>query len=100
MSALECLPIEILASIFLYCMDFDFPRCSPVIARKLSSAAIYKRTIMVAFGPVWNLWHGYSDHFPPKASETDISEDASFIVYDRPGDHILEVCRREHVVLH
>ncbi|KAL3422303.1 hypothetical protein PVAG01_06459 [Phlyctema vagabunda] len=90
MSALESLPTEILASIFLYCMNFDLPRCSPVIRTKLSTPVIYKRIVMAAFGPVWHVWHGQSDHFPPKTSAIDISEDESIVIRDRPGDHALQ----------
>ena len=57
MSDLEKLPTELLEAIFLYCMNLDLARSSPVIAGKLSSELMYSRTVIVAFGPTWDRWH-------------------------------------------
>lgn len=58
MSDLEKLPTEILETIFLFCLNLDLPNASPVIAGKLSSAMVYNKTIVAAFGPTWERWHG------------------------------------------
>ena len=58
MSALERLPTELLQNVFLCCLSLNLPRASPVIAGKLSSPTMYSRTIMAAFGPTWDAWHG------------------------------------------
>lgn len=53
LSSLEKLPTELLENVFLYCLNLDLPRSSPVIAVKLSSEPIYTRTIMAAFDHTW-----------------------------------------------
>ncbi len=53
MSDLEKLPVELLEKVFLFCMNPDLPRSSPVIAGKLSSSVVYTKTIIAAFGPSW-----------------------------------------------
>jgi len=58
MSLLEKLPTEILEAVFLYCLNLELPRASPVIAGKLSSEIVYLHTILYAFGPTWEKWHG------------------------------------------
>lgn len=58
MSNLEKLPTELLEKVFLFCMNLQLPRASPVIAGKLSSEIVYLHTIMSAFGPTWDRWHG------------------------------------------
>lgn len=58
MSNLEKLPTELLVEIFLYCMNIDLPRSSPVIGGKLTSELIYIRTVIEAFGPTWNEEYG------------------------------------------
>jgi hypothetical protein len=58
MSLLERLPTEILETVFLYCLNLELPRASPVIAGKLSSEIVYLHTILSAFGPTWEKWHG------------------------------------------
>jgi hypothetical protein len=58
MSSLEKLPTEILETIFLFCLNLDLPNTSPVIAGKLSSSIMFNKTVMVAFGPTWERWHG------------------------------------------
>ena len=54
MSSLERLPVELLEKIFLFCMNLDLPRSSPVVGGKLSSEIIYSQTLINAFGPTWN----------------------------------------------
>lgn len=58
MSALEKLPTELLQHIFLYCLDLNLPRASPILAGNLSSPSIYSQTIIAAFWPTWDAWHG------------------------------------------
>lgn len=53
MSILERLPTELLEEIFLYCMNLNLPRASPIIAAKLSREAFYHKTIISAFGRTW-----------------------------------------------
>jgi hypothetical protein len=53
MSNLEKLPTELLEKVFLYCMNFDLPRSSPILGGKLSSETMYTQTIIHAFGPHW-----------------------------------------------
>lgn len=53
MSDLEKLPIELLEKVFLYCMNLDLPRSSPIIGGKLSSELIYTQTVINAFSPQW-----------------------------------------------
>jgi len=57
MSLLEKLPTELLEKVFLYCMNLDLPRSSPVLAGKLSSEVVYLHTIAAAFSPTWDKWH-------------------------------------------
>ncbi|KAE8440571.1 hypothetical protein EG329_007229 [Mollisiaceae sp. DMI_Dod_QoI] len=57
MSNLEKLPTEILETVFLFCLNFDLPKASPVIAGKLSSPIVYNKTILASFGPTWERWH-------------------------------------------
>lgn len=77
MSHLEKVPTELLVEIFLYSMNMDLPRSSPVIGAKLSSELIYTRTVIAAFGSTWHdgygecklrsnaLWsYAISKHFP------------------------------------
>jgi hypothetical protein len=63
MSFLEKLPTELLEKVFLYCMNLELPRASPVIAAKLSSDIVYLHTIISAFGPTWDRWHGRRKRF-------------------------------------
>ena len=58
MSLLEKLPTELLERVFLYCLNLELPKSSPVISGKLSSQKMYNETIMAAFGPTWERWHG------------------------------------------
>ncbi|CZR51543.1 uncharacterized protein PAC_01420 [Phialocephala subalpina] len=58
MSDLEKLPTEILETVFLFCLNLDLPKASPIIAAKLSSQIVYNKTILTAFGPTWERWHG------------------------------------------
>lgn len=68
MSPLERLPTEILEQIFFHSMNFDLPRSSPVIGWKLSSEAVYNRTIISAFGVTWEMYYTILEqddaHFP------------------------------------
>lgn len=58
MSNLEKLPTELLVDIFLYCMNIDLPRSSPVIGGKLTSELVYTRTVVAAFSPTWEAGYG------------------------------------------
>lgn len=58
MSDLEKVPVEILETIFLFCLNLNLPNASPVISGKLSSSIVYNKTIIAAFGPTWEMWHG------------------------------------------
>ena len=71
MSALEKLPTELLETVFLYCMNLDLARSSPVIAGKLSSELMYSRTVIAAFGPTWDRWHGQERH---RALQKDVTD--------------------------
>jgi hypothetical protein len=72
MSLFEKLPTELLEKVFLYCMNLDLPRSSPVIAGKLSSEVIYLHTITAAFGPTWDKWHACERWLRlPKRDEQD-----------------------------
>lgn len=55
MSHLEKLPVELLEHVFAHCLNLEMPRCSPVIGGKLSSEAVYTRTVIKAFGMCWVL---------------------------------------------
>ncbi|BCR88909.1 uncharacterized protein ACHE_50107S [Aspergillus chevalieri] len=46
---IECLPVEIIQTIFLHCVEFNFPRASIHIARALSDPVIYTWLIRLAF---------------------------------------------------
>ena len=63
MSLLEKLPTELLEKVFLYCMNLELPRASPVISGKLSSETIYLHTLVGAFSPTWDKWHGQRETF-------------------------------------
>lgn len=65
MSQLEKLPTELLERVFFYCMNLDLPRCSPIIGGRLSSDAIYTRTILAAFEPTWEQYYTVRDGIPP-----------------------------------
>jgi hypothetical protein len=64
MSNLEKLPTELLVEIFLYCLNLDLPKSSPVIGGKLTSELTYTRTIIEAFGPTWDEGYGNYKHVP------------------------------------
>ena len=83
MSPLEKLPTELLANIFYYTMNFNLPRSSPIIAAKLSGEAIWKKTVIQAFGQTWDDWYGFSENHPPEEYWRGIRH--------RPGDHELQV---------
>lgn len=46
---IECLPVEIIQTIFLHCVEFNLPRASIHIARALSDPIIYTWLIRLAF---------------------------------------------------
>lgn len=54
MSLLEKLPTELLERVYLYAMDINLPRSSPIIAGKLSREMIYIKTVLAAFDPTWD----------------------------------------------
>lgn len=53
MSLLEKLPTELLERVFLFCIELNLPRASPIIAAKLSSDHIFTQCVIAAFGPWW-----------------------------------------------
>lgn len=53
MSCLEKLPVELLTRVFLFSLNFELPRSSPIIGGKLSSDHVYVRTIIAAFHNSW-----------------------------------------------
>ena len=57
MATLEKLPTEILTPIFLFSMNLDLPRASPIIAGKLSSRLTIVETIANAFSPTWEYYY-------------------------------------------
>ena len=59
MSKIEKLPTELLVEIFLYSMNIELPRSSPVIGGKLTSELVYTRTIIATFGPTWDAGYGH-----------------------------------------
>ncbi|KAF8859383.1 hypothetical protein BDZ45DRAFT_673336 [Acephala macrosclerotiorum] len=77
MSDLEKLPTEILETVFLFCMNLGLPKSSPIIAAKLSSQTVYNKTILEAFGPTWERWHGRERNWLQKrnAQPGDSEED-------------------------
>jgi hypothetical protein len=80
MSNLEKLPTELLGTVFLYCLNVNLPRSSPVIGGKLSSALVYSKALLAAFGPTWMEWHG--------KNRCEYSEDQSM---RSAGDPVLQV---------
>lgn len=58
MSLLEKLPTELLETIYLYCLNLALPNSSPIIGAKLSSDAIYTKTILAAFDATWEKFLG------------------------------------------
>jgi hypothetical protein len=78
-SSLEKLPTEILLNIFLFAINLELPRASPVIAGKLSSEHVFLQTILGVFDPTWDyrfgLVHGDYQAFPES---------------DQPGDPKLQ----------
>jgi hypothetical protein len=64
MSLLERLPTELLEEIFLYSMNLDLPRSSPVIGGKLSSEVVYIRTVLAAFENTWEWYYTSPPEFP------------------------------------
>jgi hypothetical protein len=78
MSLLERLPTEILETVFLYCLNLELPRASPVIAGKLSSEIVYLHTILSAFGPTWEKWHGREKISKTKRYHEEDSVDIAF----------------------
>lgn len=53
LSFLESLPTEILQTIFLYCLNLDLPRASPLLGAKLSNEHIYLQSVLLVFSPSW-----------------------------------------------
>lgn len=49
LSRLECLPVELIEKIFLYSLDVNLPRASPVLAAALSRERIYRAFILLSF---------------------------------------------------
>lgn len=57
MAKLEKLPTEILTSIFLFSMNLDLPRASPIMAGKLSSGLTVLEAVTNAFSPTWEYYY-------------------------------------------
>lgn len=83
MSSLERLPTEILEKVFLFALNFDMPRASPVLAGKLGSRYIHIETIVAAFGPTWDRRYARIKH-----GNADLGE---MIPKEIPGDPRLQV---------
>ncbi|KAJ5708701.1 hypothetical protein N7488_008502 [Penicillium malachiteum] len=49
LSILEALPVEVIEQIFLYSLNINFARASPVLAAAVSSERIYRLLILLAF---------------------------------------------------
>jgi len=58
MSFLERLPIELLEKILLYSMNFNLPRSSSLLSKKLSNKHFLKEVILATFDRPWFLWYG------------------------------------------
>jgi len=63
MSALEKLPTELLQHIFLYCLNLNLPRSSPVIGGSLSDKSMYLRVVLAAFEISWDCGQGGGNTF-------------------------------------
>ncbi|EPE26673.1 hypothetical protein GLAREA_02586 [Glarea lozoyensis ATCC 20868] len=63
MSLLERLPTELLETVYLYALNINLPRASPIISGKLSSELIYHKTVIAAFGPTWEYWKQFEQEF-------------------------------------
>ncbi|CEJ59562.1 hypothetical protein PMG11_08182 [Penicillium brasilianum] len=75
LSMLETLPVEILEKIFLYSLNLNLPRASPVIAAAVSREKIFKILIILAF---WN--------DPPPNPRLSLSDPINRIL--RPLDYV------------
>jgi hypothetical protein len=84
MSDLERLPVELLEKIFLFCMNLDLPRSSPIIGGKLSSETIYSHTLIDAFEPTWN--------------ESFVQTILKFLDEDPTGDPLLQVLQIDSIL--
>lgn len=49
LSRLEGLPVELLEKIFLYALNVNFARCSPVLTAAVSSERVYRVLVLLAF---------------------------------------------------
>lgn len=49
LSRLERLPVELLEKIFLYALNVNFARCSPVLTAAVSSERVYRVLVLLAF---------------------------------------------------
>jgi hypothetical protein len=56
MSQLEKLPVELLQKVYLFALNINLPRASPILGAKLTSDLIYHKTILAAFRPTWDYW--------------------------------------------
>jgi len=100
MSHLEKLPTELLETVFLYCLNINLPRSSPIIGAKLSSKLIYTRTLLSAFGPTWDRYYGMrriwseTNERPPLVGPEN-SENGDLVInvegQSEPGDPTLQV---------
>lgn len=52
-SQLECLPTELLEDIFVFSLNVNLARASPVLQRKLHSDVVKRRLALAAFHPAW-----------------------------------------------
>jgi hypothetical protein len=74
MSNLEKLPTELLLEVFLYSLNLNLPRCSPVIGGKLTSDLVYTQLIAAGFGPTWEDGYGKDHPKLPFTEPTDVDE--------------------------
>jgi hypothetical protein len=84
MAALERLPTELLEKVFLFALNFELPRSSPIIAAKLSSQHMYTSAIINLFGPTWEKQY----QLVRKNKWLDVYEDVGLMI---PGNHNMQV---------
>lgn len=85
LTALERLPTELLERIFLFSLNFNLPRSSPVISVKLSNQHLYITTALAVFDPTWRYTFEHSNKLASDAQNRQ----------NVPGDPDLQVCQLE-----
>ncbi len=81
MAALERLPTELLIKVFLFSLNLELPRASPIIAGKLSSERTIVETIIGVFEPTWTYQKNRQFKIENEYSNSN----------DIPGDPVLQV---------